>query len=224
MTSVSNKTLHPLISGPAGDIEVRVSEPHSGPLAAQSFLVVVCHPHPVHGGTMDNKVVTTLMRSYRDLGVRVVSFNFRGVGRSQGSFDQGRGELEDLRAVILWAQEAYPQSKLLLAGFSFGSAMAAQASHDLPGLRHLLLVAPPVERYDYDHGGQFDCPLAIVIGARDELVDVAGVRRWAAGLQTPARYIEYPEAGHFFHGNLSQLKDDVSQLLLAEIDGPGAEG
>jgi alpha/beta superfamily hydrolase len=213
MSVLSDPESRQLISGPAGELEVRVTEPRPGPLADQSLLAVICHPHPLHGGTMDNKVVTTLMRSYRDLGVKVISFNFRGVGLSQGSFDQGRGELEDLLAVVRWGRENFAPEQLLLAGFSFGSAMAAQASHELSGLAHLLLLAPPVERYAYDRQERFSCPLAVVIGSADERVDVAGVRLWAGKLQPAPAYIEYPQAGHFFHGFLTRLKADVALLL-----------
>lgn len=203
-----------LIAGPAGHLEVRVIEAVAeAALTRYGYQVVICHPHPQHGGTFDNKVVTTLMRSYRDSGVGVVMFNFRGVGKSEGSFSQGRGELDDLRAVIEWNRTRNPGAGLLLAGFSFGSAIAAQASHELPDLRHLLLVAPPVERYRYERDGRFSCPVGVVIGEMDERVDVAGVQAWAAGLEPLPQLITYPEAGHFFHGHLTRLKTDVSNLL-----------
>ena len=203
-----------IIAGPAGNIEaVLHSAAADGVLASRHWLVVLCHPHPVHGGTMDNKVVTTLMRCYRDLGVHVLRFNFRGVGASQGEFGHGIGECDDLRAVLAWVKQALPELGLLLAGFSFGSSIAAQVSHELPGVRHLTLVAPPVERYAYDRDGHFPCPVCVVIGGQDERVDVAGVHAWAAGLQPPAPLLAYPEAGHFFHGYLSQLKSDLAAHL-----------
>ncbi len=218
MAKADKETL--LIAGPAGDVEVRLTEPGDGALRQSGLLVVLCHPNPSQGGTMDNKVVTTLMRVYRDLGVRVVSFNFRGVGRSQGVFDQGRGELDDLRAVIAWVREHYPDTRLMLAGFSFGSAMAAQASHEQPDLQHLLLVAPPVERYTYDREGRFPCPVSVVIGDQDELVDVAGVLAWTASLTPSPHVISYAGVGHFFHGHLAQLKTDLGEHL-ANVPGLG---
>lgn len=203
-----------IIAGPAGNIEaVLHSAAADGALVARNALAVICHPHPQHGGTMDNKVVTTLMRCYRDLGVHVLRFNFRGVGASQGEFAQTIGECDDLRAVLAWVQQQLPGLELLLAGFSFGSSIAAQVSHELPGVRHLTLVAPPVERYPYDRAGHFPCPVCVVIGGQDERVDVAGVHTWAAGLQLPAPLLAYPEAGHFFHGYLTQLKSDLAEHL-----------
>lgn len=206
------------ISGPAGQIQAVIHQgDEEGHFAARSLLAVVCHPHPVHGGTMDNKVVTTLTRTYRDLGIHVLRFNFRGVGKSAGSFANAIGELDDLLAVIRWVKQQLPQSPLLLAGFSFGSSIAAQASHQLDALLHLTLVAPPVERYPYDRNGQFPCALAVIQGDKDELVVADGVYRWVAALQSPAELLRYPDAGHFFHGYLTQLKADLTELLLRQI-------
>ncbi|ACE82686.1 alpha/beta hydrolase [Cellvibrio japonicus] len=207
------------IGGTVGPIEAILHRgAEAGCAAGKGWVAVICHPNPSQGGTMDNKVVTTLMRTYRDLGIDTLRFNFRGVGKSQGSFDKGRGELADLQAVLAWIGTGYPQSRLLLAGFSFGSAMAAQASHEARGLAHLLLVAPPVERYAYDRGGRFPCPVSVVIGGRDELVDAKGVHTWAAQLSPPAQLLAYPEAGHFFHGLLTTLKADLNEHLIHVLE------
>ncbi len=211
--ALSEKERSLCIDGPVGDIEGYLHRGAVAQVSGPSLVAVICHPNPSQGGTMDNKVVTTLMRTYRDLGVDTLRFNFRGIGKSQGSFDQGRGELADLQAVLAWVRAQYPQAQLLLAGFSFGSAMAAQASHDVPQLAHLLLVAPPVERYAYDRDGRFSCPVTVVIGGRDELVNAAGVHAWSAQLTPAAQLLAYPDAGHFFHGLLSQLKSDLSERL-----------
>lgn len=206
------------IAGPAGNLESALSRGDSdAPLSALNAIVVVCHPHPQHGGTMDNKVVTTLMRTYRDLGVHVLRFNFRGVGGSEGVFDNAVGELEDLLAVIDWVKNNLPESPKLLAGFSFGSSIAARASYSLEDLLHLTLVAPPVERYEYDRDGVFNAPLCVVQGDQDERVIAQGVYDWVAQLQSPAELIRYPEAGHFFHGYLSALKTDLTKALLRQI-------
>lgn len=206
------------ISGPAGQLESALSRGDSdAPLSSLNGLVIICHPHPQHGGTMENKVVTTLMRTYRDLGIHVLRFNFRGVGQSEGVFDNAVGELDDLLAVIAWAQDNLPQSPLLLAGFSFGSSIAARASYSVEKLVHLTLVAPPVERYEYDRNGIFNAPVCVVQGDQDERVIAKGVYDWAAQLQSPAELIRYPEAGHFFHGYLSALKTDLTEILLRQI-------
>ena len=206
------------ILGPVGHLESALSRGESdAPLTGLNGLVIICHPHPQHGGTMDNKVVTTLMRTYRDLGIHVLRFNFRGVGQSNGVFDNAVGELDDLLAVITWVKNNLPQVTILIAGFSFGSSIAARASYSVEGLVHLTLVAPPVERYDYDRNGVFNAPVCVVQGDRDERVIAQGVYDWVAQLQSPAELIRYPEAGHFFHGYLSALKTDLTEVLLRQI-------
>lgn len=206
------------IPGPAGALESVLSRGDSeAPLVAKNGLVIICHPHPQHGGTMDNKVVTTLMRTYRDLGVHVLRFNFRGVGKSEGVFDHAKGELDDLLVIIEWARTNLPDSPLLLAGFSFGSSIAARASYAVADLVHLTLVAPPVERYEYDRAGIFTAPVCVVQGDQDERVIAQGVYDWVAQLHSPAELIRYPEAGHFFHGFLTNLKTDLSDILVRQI-------
>ena len=206
------------LPGPSGLIESRLTQPdEQGALADKHLVVVICHPHPVHGGTMDNKVITTLERTYRDLGVTTVCFNFRGVGKSEGIFDNAVGEVDDLLAVIGWVNDQYPASGLLLAGFSFGSSIAAQACYRVPNVRHLLLVAPPVERYAYDQAGHFPCAVIVVQGDRDERVNSAGVHTWIAGLKSPVELLRYKEASHFFHGYLTRLKQDLSPLILRHL-------
>lgn len=206
------------ISGPCGQLQAVIHQGDgAGDFAGRDLIVVVCHPHPMHGGTMDNKVVTTLMRTYRDLGIHVLRFNFRGVGKSEGSFDNAIGEIDDLLAAIAWVRHQLPQVTLLLAGFSFGSSIAAQASYQVDDLQHLTLVAPPVERYPYDRDGQFPCALAVIQGDKDERVIADGVYAWVDGLHSPAELLRYPEAGHFFHGYLTQMKNDLTQILSRQI-------
>jgi alpha/beta superfamily hydrolase len=206
------------IAGPAGALETRfAAATTNGVLAPSQYVVIICHPHPLHGGTMDNKVVTTLMRTYRDLGVNVVSFNFRGVGASDGEYDHAVGEVDDLLAVANWVGAQLPQSKLLLAGFSFGSSVAAQACYRLKDVQHLLLVAPPVERYPYDQAGRFPCSVCVVQGDKDERVNASGVYAWIQALDSPAELVRYPDAGHFFHGGLSQMKKDLSDILPSQL-------
>jgi alpha/beta superfamily hydrolase len=207
-----------LIPGPCGQLQAVMHQGDSdGHLAARGLLALICHPHPVHGGTMDNKVVTTLMRTYRDLGIHALRFNFRGVGNSEGSFDNAVGELDDLMAVVTWVKQHLPQAPLLLAGFSFGSYIAAQVSYRVDAVQHLTLVAPPIERYSYDRNGQFPCALAVIQGDKDERVIADGVYQWVSGLLSPAELLRYADAGHFFHGYLSQMKNDLTQLLLRQI-------
>jgi alpha/beta superfamily hydrolase len=206
------------ISGPVGQIHAYGHGGlESGRLFDQKKVVVICHPHPQQGGTMDNKVVTSLMRTYRDLGIHVVRFNFRGIGKSEGEFAQGKGEYEDLIAVVNWVIEEFNEFDLMLAGFSFGSSIAARASYVVSRLQHLTLVAPPIERYEYDRDGIFNVPLCVIQGDQDERVDAQGVFNWLEQLESPHHLIRYPEATHFFHGYLSHIKSDLSQHLLTQF-------
>ena len=206
------------IPGPVGILESVLSRGDTdAPLSSINGVVIICHPHPQHGGTMDNKVVTTLMRTYRDLGVHVLRFNFRGVGKSEGIFDHAIGELDDLRHVIMWVQSNLPHSPVLMAGFSFGSSIAARASYEVEGLRHLTLVAPPVERYEYDRDGIFNAPVCVIQGDQDERVVAQGVYDWLSHLHSSAELIRYHDASHFFHGFLSALKTDLTDTLVRQI-------
>ncbi len=207
-----------MISGSSGQLQAALHQgDEAGSFADKQWLVILCHPHPVHGGTMDNKVVTTLMRTYRDLGIHVLRFNFRGVGKSEGVFDNAIGELDDLRAMVSWVKQNLPEAGLLLAGFSFGSSIAAQVSYEVSGLQHLTLVAPPVERYPYARNGQFPCATCVVQGDQDERVIAQGVYEWIASLQGSVELLRYAESGHFFHGYLTSLKTDLTQILLRQL-------
>lgn len=204
------------ISGAVGQIQAYGHAGNeNGLLFDQKKIAIVCHPHPQQGGTMDNKVVTTLMRTYRDLGVDVVRFNFRGVGKSEGEFANAQGEYDDLIAVIHWTINEFKNASLLLAGFSFGSSIAARASYVAPGLIHLCLVAPPIERYEYDREAIFRVPLCVIQGDQDERVNAQGVYDWIKQLKSPVELIRYPEATHFFHGYLSHIKQDLTQHLIS---------
>ena len=173
------------LSGPAGQLEVVVEQGSDTP----PFVAIVCHPHPLFGGTMDNKVVTTLARLARDEGAVVVRFNFRGVGESQGAYSDGIGETEDLLAIHSWLTHQYPQLPLWLSGFSFGSFVAARGAEILKAngmpARELLLVAPPVHHYPFDEIENTGCPVTVVQGEDDEVVPAEQVFRWAE--QTPDR-------------------------------------
>src|SRR5690625_6487933 len=127
------------------------------PDEARAVTAVLCHPHPQHGGTMRNKVVTIMERSLRELGLRTLRFNFRGVGKSEGEFDDGAGELDDLLAVVDWVRRARPNDILWLGGFSFGGYIALKGAQSLP-VAQLLTIAPPVERYGFADLQAPDCP------------------------------------------------------------------
>jgi uncharacterized protein len=192
------------IVGPAGAIEIAVSVPDK-----PAALAIVCHPHPLFGGTMQNKVVTTLARVYRELGCVTLRFNFRGVGASAGAFDQGIGESDDLQAVHDFARIRFPDLPLELAGFSFGSYVAARMANVLKA-RRLVSVAPPVLSWDFAtlHPNM---PWWVVQGESDEVVAPNAVYDFAVAHPCQPTLIRMP-GGHFFHGLLVELRDN---LLLA---------
>lgn len=211
------------IPGPCGFLEARgIAGSEQGLLSQKNYLAVICHPHPVHGGTMDNKVVTTLARTYRDLGINNVSFNFRGVGGSDGEYDNGIGEVDDLLAVIDYLKHRnldseQPAFTLLLAGFSFGSAIAAQSSYKVTDLQHLTLVAPAVHKYPYATDNTFPCDICVVQGGEDEVVEASEVRKWSQSLNNSVDFIYFDEATHFFHGALTAFKRQLTEVLSKRL-------
>ncbi len=204
------------IPGPAGAIEAVAEDPGAepphasdrAPADAAPTFGVICHPHPLFGGTMDNKVVTTLARALQQCGIPTVRFNFRGVGASAGSFDEGSGETLDLAAVVDWADLRWPGRQLLAAGFSFGAYVAMRFSV-VRRPQRLIMVAPPVTRFDFSGLGAPTIPWLVVQGDADEVVDPQAVSDWARSREPPPHLVMLPGVGHFFHGHLSELRDTV---------------
>lgn len=197
------------VEGPAGGLEVLIEEPDGSPTRG---VAVICHPHPLHGGSMHNKVVHTLARALRRVGCVVLRFNFRGVGRSGGEFAGGGGELNDALAVCRWARAQWPDVPFALAGFSFGAAIAiAAAVRERPF--GLISVAPPVGRLLARDAETPACPWLIVQGDADELVDCAQVLDWVNGLAPGPEVALLRDGDHFFHGRLIELRDIVVQFL-----------
>lgn len=198
-----------IIPGPAGDIEARIEVPHE--LTEVAAFGVVCHPHPLFGGTLDNKVVYTLARSFHDLGMPTIRFNFRGVGKSAGSYADGLGETEDTLAAVAAGREKWPGAALWLAGFSFGGAVAIRAAAESAPAR-LVCVAPAIKRVALDDVRVPDCPWLIVQGEADELVNYQEVLEWIAPLANPPQMALLPGVEHFFHGRLHELRDAVTRF------------
>ncbi len=184
------------IPAPAGRLETVIDDPETG----RRGLLLVAHPHPLHGGSLDNKVVTTLARAANEAGWVSVRPNFRGVGMSDGNFDAGVGETDDLLAVARFVEASYPGLPWVLAGFSFGAFVQHRLRQELPAVR-LILVAPAVTMYEFD---PVPADTVVIYGDADEVVPPAAIRQWAAqqGLATK----EIPGASHFFHGKLKELK------------------
>jgi alpha/beta superfamily hydrolase len=193
-----------LLAGPAGDLEV-LATPQSDIGLSPQTIAVICHPHPLFSGTMHNKVVTTLGWACRDLNIATVKFNFRGVGKSAGQYANGIGELEDLLAVIQWVKSCCPDAILWLAGFSFGSYIAACAATQLD-VAQLVSIAPPVTNFHFPVPPAVSCPWLVVQGEQDEVIDAEAVFSWVETLHPQPTLIRMSAAGHFFHGKLVDLR------------------
>ncbi len=209
-------TLYPerrlLLAGPAGDIEARMTPPMTN--SPYPAVAVICHPHPLHGGSLDNKVTATLARTLSALGVSALRFNFRGVGASTGTFAAGIGETEDLLAVMRQAQTLYPGRALWLAGFSFGAYVALRAAQFM-AVDRLITVAPPVNIYDFSDLTAPDCPWLLIQGKDDEIVPCKDVLRWATRLYPAPHCVYLDGVGHYFHGKLNILQSTITDNIAA---------
>ncbi len=204
------------LTSSAGSLAGLHDAPEGPPRAGLPRAAVVCHPHPVHGGRMDNKVVHTVAKVLRERGLHVVRFNFRGFGGSEGEHDQGRGELDDVRAAIDFAAGLVrPQDELLVCGYSFGSYVGLRAALDDERVSALLAIAPPVNHYDFEAVGRTSRPLAVVYSKDDELVPADAVEAWLAACATPPRVSLVDGGGHLFHGRLGPIREAVGSFLDA---------
>jgi uncharacterized protein len=201
------------LAGPSGAIEALIETPADTEPRAFG---VICHPHPLYGGALENKVVHTLARSFQELGAASVRFNFRGVGKSAGRFAEGLGETADTLAVIEAGRVRWPAMPLWLAGFSFGGAIAVRAAAAAEA-RLLITVAPAVTLINLSDIKVPDCPWLIVQGTEDELVDAKKVADWAASLAPAPRVALLPGVGHFFHGRLRELTQVVLDFVHERV-------
>jgi alpha/beta superfamily hydrolase len=206
------------LQGPAGALELLIETPveeGGGEAPAPRSFAVVCHPHPLQGGTLDNKVVWTLARAFEQLGAPAIRFNFRGVGASGGVYDEGRGETEDALRVIAYGRERWPGAALWLAGFSFGGVIALRAA-SRERCERVVLVAPGITKIETGGIAAPECPMLIVQGDVDEVVPAPAVLAWAKTLQPAPTVTLLAGAGHFFHGRTLDLRDAVLGFMAGE--------
>lgn len=192
------------IPAPSGVLHGVVHMPQDAPRA----IAVVAHPLPVMGGTMDNKIVTTLVKTFAELGFVAIRFNFRGVGESSGVYDEGNGEVDDVLAVVQYAQQEFGPLPLILSGFSFGGYVQARVAEKLQPIK-LVLVAPAVGRFEMP---QVPANTLLIHGELDEVVALSDVFSWARQQHLPI--VVVPQATHYFHGHLHHLKAIVSQHFI----------
>ena len=197
------------IAGPAGALEIAQNVPDTSPRG----IALVAHPHPLQGGTLDNKVAQTLAKTFFALGYAAVRFNFRGVGRSEGTFDEGRGEAEDAKAALAFAQARFDEPgrdlPVVLAGFSFGSYVQTIVAQSVEAER-LVLVGPAVGRFTI---GTVPADTIVIHGEEDDVVPLADVFAWARPQALPV--VVFPGCGHFFHGRLLQLQAAITGMWQA---------
>lgn len=208
MTDLTGNTF---FEGPAGRIEAILKEPTIQVTRA----AIVCHPHPLFGGTMHNKVVYRIARAFADAGFAVLRFNFRGTGRSQGEHDDGRGEREDLRTAIEFIEHKYPVSELWLAGFSFGSMVMLRTAACDDRVRAFVAVGVPVSRYDFSDLPRCNKPKLFVQGALDQYGATQDLVKLFESLDEPKELKIIEDADHFFEGHLPELAAAVTAFIAS---------
>jgi alpha/beta superfamily hydrolase len=190
------------LEGSAGPIEALLQEHDEHDHA---FTALVCHPHPLFGGTMHNKVVHRVASTLHGLGAAVLRFNFRGVGHSAGAFDRGEGELDDAAVALRFLRERYPDARRWVAGFSFGSWVASRLAAREPDVERLLLIAPPVHTQTFEEMRTSPVPKLVVQGMGDEICRPENLLTVFPQWAEPKRLMKVPEAGHFFDRQLADL-------------------
>ena len=209
-----------ILNGPAGKIECLAGHPVNQE-ESRKTIGLICHPHPLFGGTMHNKVVHMIEKAYREMGLHTIRFNFRGVGETEGEFDEGIGESEDLICIYQWAKEIFPDYDVWLAGFSFGTYAALRACEEIQPSQ-FLTVAPPVERYDYSELPVPECPWLVIQGEVDDVVTPKAVYDFVSNTVPSPQLISF-KAGHFFHRRLVDLKGAIINGTLRQLPNPDSE-
>jgi uncharacterized protein len=199
-----------MLDGPAGKLET-ISDIAEAACARRG-VAVICHPLTPEGGTMHNKVVTMVERALRESGLGTVRFNFREAGNSQGTYDKGHGEGDDLAAVVAWVRRTRPDDALWLAGFSFGSYVSIANAVRLHA-DTLISIAPPVGRWAFEQLALPTCPWLIVQGEADEVVDPQAVFDWVDALEHPPELVRMPDTSHFFHRRLMDLRGAIKHAV-----------
>lgn len=197
------------ISGPAGILEATLDVPDSAPRA----VAVLAHPHPQYGGTLQTKAVYQAAKALARIGVAVVRFNFRGVGRSQGTFDDGTGERADFEAAVDFAAGRFPGVPLWAAGVSFGAWIALTAGLDDPRVSVLVGIATPIDLYDFERLKSSSKPVFLIHGEADEIVSIKAVRRFYGELPEPRELAVIEDADHLFDGKTSLVGETIEDLL-----------
>lgn len=210
ITSFPEGELKIFLDGPVGKLEALTNA------GTQPITAVICHPHPQFGGTMHNKVVYTMARAFKEMGISTVRFNYRGVEKSEGSYAEALGETDDLFAVLDWVKKVKPNDKIWLAGFSFGTYVVARAAQTFPA-QQLVMIAPAVTSFDFYALTRADIPLLVIQGEQDEVIAADAVFAWVESLVPPPELIKIADTGHFFHGKLVELRQLLIEVLTENV-------
>jgi alpha/beta superfamily hydrolase len=217
---IAKKSEMAVVCGPEGDLEAIFSYVSR----KVTHLAILCHPHPLYGGTMHNKVVYSMATALNQIGFATVRFNFRGVGRSAGSFNYGIGERRDVEAVIRHYREAFPKACLLVGGFSFGAKVGLLAGSADEHVSALLGVGAAIDVADFSFLEDCEKPKMIVQGSEDQYGSMANIREWFARLREPKRLTVIQGAVHLFDGKLPELKNAIIEGLPMLLESPIVAG
>lgn len=198
-----------LLKGPSGMIEALSTYPQE---KNSNTVGLICHPHPLHGGSMNNKVVHTVSRAFHHCGYATLRFNYRGVGASEGEYGNYSGEIDDALSIIKWIHHVLPNYKVVLSGFSFGAYVATSVSKHIKS-KALITVAPAVNHKDFRTLLPINCPWLIIHGDKDELVPIQAIKEFHTLIQEPHEFKILHNSDHFFHHNLIQLRTQIEEYL-----------
>lgn len=204
------------VPGPSGPLEALLQERDEG---EHGWIAVMCHPHPLYGGTLHNKVVHRAAATLFALGCAVLRFNFRGTGRSAGTHDRGVGEVEDARAALGFLSARHPEARRILGGFSFGAAMAAKLAVTEPRLERLVLIAPPVTSHDFSGLESAAVPKLVIQGTADVTCPPVHLKEQYPAWAEPKRLIEIAGATHFFDRQLAEVARALDEDLAPLVRG-----
>jgi uncharacterized protein len=208
--SATHESKNFFLQGPAGNLEAVLWTP---PAAAPGMAALLCHPHPVFGGTMHNKVVFQAAKTLDSLGIAVLRFNFRGAGLSEGIHDKGRGELDDVRVALQYLAAEFPGTPLLVAGFSFGCWVGMRAGCEDARVEKLIGIGAPVNNSDFSYLGKCAKPKLFVHGSNDEHGNVEKVRQMVASLPSENELVVVDGVDHFFSGKIEELGKAITGWL-----------
>jgi len=201
---------HFLFDGPSGKLEALLAAPETD--NTFNAIAIVCHPHPLHEGTMHNKVTYMIAKTYAELGIPTLRFNYRGVEKSEGEYGNGKGETEDLISAVKKMREMFPDKDLWLGGFSFGSYISLRAASQL-NTKQLVTVAPAVTSFDFNVIDIPECPWLLLQGLEDEVVEAQKVLDWCHSLERQPEIKTFEGVGHYFHRRLPDIKHSIIEHI-----------